>query len=427
MSIKTLHITNAYHPSSGGIRTFYNALLAAANQERRLVRVVVPAEETRVEEIGEFGRIYHVAAPPVPFLDSRYRMLLPQSYAWPGASPLRRILAAEQPDLVEVCDKFYLCYLAGVLRQEWIGGLPVPVIVGLTCERLDRNVATFLSTSRLMHGLARFYMRRLYGPRFDFHIAVSDYIADELRATLPERLRDRLFVAPMGADYDFFGHAAADPGLRGKLLAQLGGNEHSFLLLYAGRLSKEKNLSLLAEMMSLLSDDLGFDYRLLVVGSGPCSSSLRDTLDVRAPGRALFLGHCDRNQLAALYRAANVFVHPNPSEPFGIAPIEAMAAGLPVLAPDSGGLLTYANSENTWLTAATPSAFAEAIRTMAREPEAVGRKAARAMKTAASFSWHHATRRYFALYDQFHARFMSELRPVRERSLSPQTWSSHVS
>jgi hypothetical protein len=35
MTIKTLHITNAYHPASGGIRTFYNALLAAANRHRR--------------------------------------------------------------------------------------------------------------------------------------------------------------------------------------------------------------------------------------------------------------------------------------------------------------------------------------------------------------------------------------------------------
>src|SRR5262249_3694956 len=272
------------------------------------------------EDVGEFARIYHVAAPAVPFLDSRYRMLLPHSYAWPATSPLREILAAEQPDLVEVCDKFYLHYLAGVLRREWIPGVPVPVIVGLTCERLDNNVATYLSPAPLLESLAQFYMRRFYAPRFDFHIAVSEYIAGEIQEALPARLGDRLFVAPMGADYDFFSQAPADSGLRRSLLEQLGGSERTVLLLYAGRLSNEKNLPLRAGMMARLTEAPSFDYRLLVAGSGPCLADLQATLAACAPGASLFLGHCERERLAALYRAADVFVHANPREPFGIAP-----------------------------------------------------------------------------------------------------------
>lgn len=60
MAIKTLHLTNAYHPTSGGIRTFYRALLNRANEERRRMRLVVPAAEDGVEEVGGFGRIYFV-------------------------------------------------------------------------------------------------------------------------------------------------------------------------------------------------------------------------------------------------------------------------------------------------------------------------------------------------------------------------------
>jgi len=106
--IKTLHITNSYHPNSGGIRTFYMALLQAANTHKRHVRLVVPGEETSVEEIGAFGRIYTIAAPRAPVLDQRYHVLLPQAYVWPGETALRRILAEERPDLVEICDKFWL-------------------------------------------------------------------------------------------------------------------------------------------------------------------------------------------------------------------------------------------------------------------------------------------------------------------------------
>jgi len=75
--IKTLHITNSYHPTSGGIRTFYTALLQAANEHRRYVRLVVPGEETLVQEIGAYGRIYTVTAPKSPVLDNRYHMMLP--------------------------------------------------------------------------------------------------------------------------------------------------------------------------------------------------------------------------------------------------------------------------------------------------------------------------------------------------------------
>jgi len=64
MAIKTLHVTNYYHSASGGIRTFYLALLAGANRLRRPMRLVVPGDTDRVEEAGDFGRIYYVKSPP---------------------------------------------------------------------------------------------------------------------------------------------------------------------------------------------------------------------------------------------------------------------------------------------------------------------------------------------------------------------------
>jgi len=253
MAIKTLHITNSYHPASGGIRTFYHALLEAANRHRRLVRLVVPGAETRVEEVGEFGRIYHVAAPHVPILDSRYRWMLPHTYAWGYESPLRRILAAERPDLVEVCDKFWLLYLSGVLRRQWIPG--VPVIVGLTWDRLDDTMRTYVSAGWAAQWACERYMRSCYVPRFDFHVAASDYIATEVRRLLPERLRDRLHVCPMGVDFEAFrGSHDGCGGVRQELLRQLGADEGTVLLLYAGRLSKEKNLSVLPAVLARLAD-----------------------------------------------------------------------------------------------------------------------------------------------------------------------------
>jgi glycosyltransferase involved in cell wall biosynthesis len=380
------------------------------------VRLVVPAAETSVEEVGEFGRIYRVAAPPVPVIDSRYRWMLPHTYAWPYESALRRIFAIERPDLVEVCDKFWLLYLASVLRRGWIAGVPVPVMVGLTCERLDENVRTYIGNNRVMQWLCERYMQSCYVPRFDFHIAASDYIASEIRRLLPHRLRDRLHVCPMGVDFESLGAPHDASAFRQELLKRgvsaLAGKE-PVLLLYAGRLSKEKNLPLLPAVLAALQNDPAHDYRLVVAGDGPSATDLRASLEAAAPGRSLFLGHCDREALVSLYHATDIFIHPNPREPFGIAPLEAMAAGLPLVAPASGGVLTYANRENAWLADDVPNAFAKAVRSIRADAVARCRKIEKARATAAQFSWPRITANYFHLYDHFHECFLRE--PSRGR------------
>ena len=102
MGLTTLHITNWYHPTSGGIRTFYHALLESANAEGRYVRLIVPGPRATVEDVGAFGRIYQVPAPPAPAFDRRYRMILPHAYLPWLPSRLVAILERERPDLVEI-------------------------------------------------------------------------------------------------------------------------------------------------------------------------------------------------------------------------------------------------------------------------------------------------------------------------------------
>src|SRR5262249_54950926 len=155
------------------------------------------------------------------------------------------------------------------------------------------------------------YMHNCYAPRFDFHIAASEYIADEVRRVLPERLDGRLYVCPMGADSDAFREPRDCTEARQRLLHQIGGRERTILLLYAGRLSKEKNLAVLPAMMKILAKHESRDYRLVIVGEGPLADEFRGSLELTVPGRALFLGHCSSQELRALYQAADIFIHPN--------------------------------------------------------------------------------------------------------------------
>jgi alpha-1,6-mannosyltransferase len=397
--MKTLHLTNAYHATSGGIRTFYRAMLEAAEAEQREMVLVVPGAETGVEQLGRFTRICTIAAPHAPAFDRRYRMILPHRYFPLLGRELVGILARERPTLVEICDKYSLPYFAAMLRKRWHARVPRPVLVGLSCERFDDNMAAYLSRSAAARAFTRWYVRHIYGPPFDYHIANSEYTARELRSALHDRAPDFVRVCPMGVDTDGFGPERRSREMRSRLLTRAGGSEKSVLLLYAGRVSPEKNLALLVDVLRELVRDGSGDYRLIVAGDGPQADWLRGQAAGALAGRILLTGNLDRETLATVYASCDVFVHPNAREPFGIGPLEAMAAGVPVVVPASGGVLEYANPLNAWLAAPAVGPFTRAVRAAAA---ADPRRLAAARATAQRFRWSRITRRFFATYDELH-------------------------
>src|SRR5215813_2098829 len=220
MPIKTLHITNAYHQTSGGIRAFYRAMVEAANRRGRLMRLVAPGERSEVEEVGSCGRIYHVAARRAFLFDNRYRLLMPPTYLPPFRGELWRILRDERPDLIEVCDKYSVNWLGGLLRRGLIPGLRRPPLVGMSCERMDDNIEAFLGRSRAGLFWSRLYLGYSYIPFFDYHIANSNYTAAELRDAMRRRHERPVYVRPMGVNIDDFAHARPSEKSRQKLIAE---------------------------------------------------------------------------------------------------------------------------------------------------------------------------------------------------------------
>ncbi len=106
------------------------------------------------------------------------------------------------------------------------------------------------------------------------------------------------------------------------------------LALYVGRLAVEKDLDLLLKAWPEVERRTG--ARLALVGAGPAARSLR-----RGPGgaRAIWLPYeRDRDLLADLYAAADLVVAPGSAETFGLAALEALASGTPVLSADRGGV-----------------------------------------------------------------------------------------
>jgi alpha-1,6-mannosyltransferase len=422
MSIKTLHLTNNWHAESGGVATFYRELLNGAERLRREIRLVVPGPKEGVEAHGRYGKIYTVAASPSR-LSPGYCLMMPGQYLWPH-SPIRRILEEERADLVECCDKYTLNYLAALLRRGWLLGRDYrPAVIGLTCERMDRNMALYVSQSSAAERFCRFYMKWLHFPMFDHHIAVSPLAADELAlAAHGHSTRRGVWVRPMGASCDVFHPRRRTASARRWLESVSGAEEDGVLLLYAGRLAPEKNLELLGDTMVLLDRRYPGRFHLLVAGDGPQRADFEDRCRRRIPAAVRFLGHVrDRETLAMIYANCDVFLHPNPREPFGIAPLEAMASGLAVVGPDSGGITCFAKNDNAWLVKPEAEAFAGAVESIAVAPEEAEHKRHAARATAEQFDWPRVTDEFFQLYDELYAVVAGEQRAPR---LEPAFYST---
>lgn len=130
-----------------------------------------------------------------------------------------------------------------------------------------------------------------------------------------------LALWPRGVDAELFHPTKRSRALRRKL-----GATEKVLVGYVGRLAAEKELGLLAR----LQDDPR--VQLVLVGGGPEEERLRALLPT-----AHFLGVLHGEELAAAHASLDIFVHTGRHETFCQAAQEALASGVPVVAPDSGG------------------------------------------------------------------------------------------
>jgi glycosyltransferase involved in cell wall biosynthesis len=427
--IKSVHITNYYHKNSGGISTSYNNLMAAAERHQRYVRLIVPGEIEEVEDVNEFAKIYYVPAKQSPVFDKRYRVMMPWQYMV-ADSIIRKILLEEMPDMVEVTDKYTLSIFGPMVRKKGFQQLGRPMLVHFSCERMDDNIGSFLSKGKWGQWLARRVIGNYTLPSFDYHIANSAYTAEEFYDSLsPEKNQgrssrflnwcwryfaaprvaasERIFVCPRGVNAVQFTPDRKSDDVKREMRERAGIPADSTVLLYAGRISPEKNIGLLLNVMRELADDKDRDYRLLIAGAGPQAERLNEQAEEMFPGKMLQLGHLDKDTLSDYYANADVFIHPNPKEPFGIAPLEAMASGVPTVAPNSGGILSYAINDNAWLVEPTGEAFAEAIREVMDNEELRNSKVAKALETARANTREASTDRLFATYDQHWEDFNS--------------------
>lgn len=425
--MKSVHITNYYHKNSGGISTSFNNLLAAAKRHQRQVRLIVPGESEAEEQVNEFAKIYYVPAKYSPIFDKRYRIMMPWQYMV-SDSIIRKILLTEMPDMIEVTDKYTLSLLGVMIRTNNFKKLGRPMLVHFSAERMDDNISSFLLKGKIGQWFARRVIGNYTLPNFDFHIANSVYTAEEFYKSYKKSenkrrsdwffnkcwqffkaprvpIDERIYICPRGVNAEIFRADRKSPEIKKQMREKAKIPADSIVLLYAGRISPEKNIGLLVEMMKILAENAEKDFRLLIAGAGPEENWLKAQTAKHFPDKILFLGHLDKETLANYYANADVFVHPNPKEPFGIAPLEAMISGVPTLAPNSGGILSYATQENAWLVEPTGENFAQAVCEIIENQSETEKRTKNAVKTALENTREKSTDNLFASYDKMYEDF----------------------
>jgi len=286
-----------------------------------------------------------------------------------------RLLAQLAPDLIESGDPFRLAWSALDAAQQ----RSVPA-VAFCHTNLAVEARRWLG--RPGARATQRYLRHLLA-EFDLVLAASEWMYGELHEL---GLRN-VVLQPLGVDLARFRPSRRDPEWK----RGLGIPEHTTVLLYAGRFAPEKNLRALCNMVERLGDD----YLLIAQGAGPCPPS--------GPRVRVLPYEASVDAVARTLASADIFVHAGDSETFGLAPLEALACGTPVVVPACGGLADLADGDSAVGVADVgAAALAEAVRSLrqrdADELRAAARRRAEAFDQQRMFAQQFD--RYAALCDR---------------------------
>ena len=157
------------------------------------------------------------------------------------------------------------------------------------------------------------------------------------------------------------------------------------LATFVGRLAEQKGLDYLIEAAAQLGDTA---LQILIVGAGGDEGPLRELAAARCPDRVVFGGYQTPDAVHEILRASDLFVLPSRFEFFPFATLEALQAGLPCVVTDVGGNRDAVTSGENGLVvpAGRPDLLAEALRSLASDPDRRAAMSTVARETARTFS-----------------------------------------
>ncbi|WP_447553516.1 glycosyltransferase [Vreelandella sp. EE22] len=241
----------------------------------------------------------------------------------------RECLRAFRPDVIHVHHPFWLGSMG-----LWVGRrLNVPVIYTYH-TRLEHYAHFVPLPGALFRNLISHYLIKRFSNRCD-GVIVPTYSAEEYLRMIG--VKTPTLVQPTGIDTARY--TKAQPDDISALKERLGIRPDERVLVSVSRISQEKNIGFMLEALAELKQQGHGGFRLLLIGDGPD----RHTLQARIEALSLFeevtlVGAVAPEEMASYYHLGDLFVFASTSETQGMVILEAMAAGLPVVAVRSSGI-----------------------------------------------------------------------------------------
>jgi len=377
--MRVLMVSDVYFPRVNGVSTSMETFRRCLVDEGVDVRIVAPRYGDEPEEPG----VIRVAGRRLPN-DPEDRLV-----SWRG---MRRAVreAAADCDLIHVQTPFVAHY-AGVAAARDLR-LPVLTTYHTLFEEYLQYYVPFLP-AHWSRGLARRFSRSQCNA-VDTVVVPSSAMArrlGEYGVTKPLR------ILPTGIPLDRYakGDGAAFRASRGIAPDQP-------LALYVGRVAQEKNIGFLLEAL-VQAHRRCPEAMLLITGEGPAMADLkRQAAQLGLSESVRFLGYLDRaRELPDCYAAANVFVFASRTETQGLVLLEAMAAGLPVIALSAMGTTDILEgAAGAMVPRDDPANFGDVLGAFLRHRETWRHYPAQARQTAAAWSDQAMTARLADCYRQ---------------------------
>ncbi|GAB3934850.1 glycosyltransferase family 1 protein [Kribbella albertanoniae] len=397
-SLRIAQLANFVGPTSGGMRTAIEHIgqgYVDAGADRI---VITPGERDEIVET-ESGTVVRVKAPKV---SGGYRLI---TTPWNVIDVLKKF----QPTTVEISDKSTLLPVARWARKNDVGsvlfsherldamlalGAARPGQLGghdvLRPGRMLGEVTTYTSrwtgesVQRRAEGVKASQLHvvatvaalyKILSRTYDAVVVTSRYAAAEF-----DDVTTPLVRIPLGVDLDTFHPSLGKPADDGVLK-----------LVHAGRLSREKSPHLAVATAAELHRR-GVKLQMDVYGTGP---HLDELLEIAGTAPITFHGYVDgRRTLARHLAEADIALSVCPGETFGLAVLEALAAGTPVVTANTGGARELVDETCGRWGQANPVALADAVLQLAQVPN---RRAA-ARRRAELYDWDTCIRHMLALH-----------------------------
>jgi sulfoquinovosyltransferase len=248
------------------------------------------------------------------------------SFDW-NLSVLRQLLR-NRPNILHVSSPGF--YVLGAV--VWARCLQIPLLLSYHTH-LPVYVRSYLPFGSIAERVTWWLIRLLHSLA-DVTVVTSTVIEEEFRCHgVP-----RVHVWPKGVDTQRFHPRFQSATMRERLT---GGHPEACLILYVGRIAKEKRLDDLGAIL----DRLPSNFRVALVGKGPYEESLRERF--ADSDRVVFMGPLYGDDLSAAYASADVFCFTSDSETLGFVAMEAMASGISVVAARAGGIPDMIENETT--------------------------------------------------------------------------------